>query len=151
MNDLKFLAIRSTLCFWSAVPALVSYFLLTALHNTFEIQITAQRILFWKPRLVINISTVISGVAVIIFVIFFGAAIGKALLYIKSCAPQPKPEVDEVQAMLSAVNPGQFLDQLKPQQPQQPVIDYERMFWEWMLFRLMPMAFAMVCVTGGLL
>ena len=151
MNDLKFLAIRSTLCFWVAVPAFISYFLLRALHNTFEIVITAQRILFWKPRLAINISTVITGVAVVIFVIFFGAAIGKALLFIKSCAPQPKPEVDEVQAMLSSVNPNQFLDQLRPQKAQEPAIDYERLFWEWMLFRLMPMAFAMVCVTGGLL
>lgn len=151
MNDLRFLAIRSTLCFWSAVPAFISYFLLRALHNTFEIRITAQKFLLWQPRLTINISTVITGVGVTIFVIFFGATIGKALLYVKSCAPQPKPEVDEVQAMLSTVNANQFLEQLKPQQAQEPAIDYERMFWEWMLFRLMPMAFAMVCVTGGLL
>lgn len=138
------LKISTIFAYWSC-GAFAAIFLHYALKDIwkFNLQIALS---IWEFNLPLGIATLLNAVAYLILVTFLGNLVFKLFSRIKL----PKSNNKEINLESLEFDPTPYLKTLKPEQ-EQPQITSEQLYKEWMHYRLLPLAIAILLITGGLL
>lgn len=139
------LGISIIFAYW-ACGAFAAIFLHYALKDIwkFNLQIALS---VWEFNFPLGITTLLNAIAYLILITFVGNLVFKSFSKIKL----PKSNSKEVSLESLEFDPTPYLKTLKPTEQEQPQISSEQLYKEWMHYRLLPLAIAILLITGGLL
>lgn len=100
----------------------------------------------WQFNLPLGITTLLNAIAYLILVTYAGNIAFKAFSKIKF----PESKSKEISLESLEFDPTPYLKNLNSA-PENPKVDSEQIYYEWMHLRLLPLALSILLVTGGLL